>query len=384
MPARSPLPGLIAIKRKHTRALYWSARSLARDIEGFPDKLVRIPADATPAQIADICEAMGAKLQAWLYGQRGASYRTQTIADLCDAFERHPQSPMQGVKHNTHGSYADSLKIIRATLGPRVVREVKPVEIMEWFGEIAAPRQEGQPPRLKRAHDAVSILRATLKFGFVLGDEHCRRLRDQLAEMQFKRAGKRDSAMTFQHVLAFIKTAQEWPEDRSMMALGVATQWETMLRQKDVIGERIGGEWRGNYTWENIPGWKWTTKTSKTKAPITFDLSKLELLWPLLQAVPQEQRTGAIIKGWNGLPIVERTYRKWYRQIARKAGIPDDVWNMDSRAGAVTEALESGADIADVARAATHSRQVMTERYDRGVTKAVIEIAEARRTRRRK
>ncbi len=383
MPARSHTPGLIVIKRKRGSALYWSARSLARDIEGFPDKLIRIPPTATEDEIIDLCERMGARLHAWLYGQRGASYRTQTVADLCDAFERHPQSPMQGVKHNTHGSYVDSLKIIRATLGPRVVREIRPVEIMEWFTQIAAPRTEGQLPRIKRAHDAVSLLRATLKFGFVLGDDHCRRLRDQLAEMQFRRSGRRDSAMTLQHVLAFIRAAQEWPEDRSMMALGVATQWETMLRQKDVIGERVGGEWRGNYTWENVPGWKWTTKTSKTKAPITFDLSKLELLWPLLQAVPVEQRTGAIIKGWNGLPIVERTYRKWYRQIARRAGIPDDVWNMDSRAGAVTEALESGADIADVARAATHSRQVMTERYDRGVEKAVIEIADARQKRRK-
>jgi hypothetical protein len=43
------------------------------------------------------------------------------------------------------------------------------------------------------------------------------------------------------------------------MAIGVATQFETMLRQKDVIGEwttDTGGReiWSGPYRWENIPG----------------------------------------------------------------------------------------------------------------------------------
>ena len=43
------------------------------------------------------------------------------------------------------------------------------------------------------------------------------------------------------------------------MAIGVAAQFETMLRQKDVIGEwsrdRSGREaWAGAFTWENIPG----------------------------------------------------------------------------------------------------------------------------------
>jgi hypothetical protein len=36
-------------------------------------------------------------------------------------------------------------------------------------------------------------------------------------------------------------------------------------------------------------------------------------------------------------------YARWFRQIARAAGIPDDVWNMDSRAGGATEADEAGA-----------------------------------------
>jgi integrase len=88
---------------------------------------------------------------------------------------------------------------------------------------------------------------------------------------------------------------------------------------------------------------------------------------------------GAIIKGEGGLPIRERSYRKWFREIARAAGIPDEVWNMDARAGAITEALEAGADKSAVQRAATHSNPAMTERYDRETKAAVLDVAAARK-----
>jgi hypothetical protein len=381
MPARSATPGLIVIKRKSGFDLYWAAKSLARDIEGYPDPLLRVPKGLDEDAIMDFCERHTAKFRAWQLGQRGAAYRTETINDLCAAFERHPQSPMQKVKRNTHGAYYDSLKIIRATVGPRQVRSIKPVDVFDWYDDWSMPVGDGTP-RLKRAHDAVAMLRAIMSFGYVLGDETCGKIRDQMREMRFKRSGRRESAMTHNQVLAFIEAAHSWPEDRRMMALGIATQWDTMLRQKDVIGEyQPGGEWVGQYTWENMPGWKWTVKTSKTKAAITFDLAHMSTLWPLLQAVPQSERVGAVLK-YKGRPMKERTYRKWFRQIANKAGIPRDVWNMDSRAGAVTEALEAGASYEKVARAATHSRPEMTKRYDRVVAETVVEIAEARKGKR--
>jgi hypothetical protein len=159
---------------------------------------------------------------------------------------------------------------------------------------------------------------------------------------------------------------------RSWMAIGVAAQFETMLRQKDVIGEwsrDLSGReaWAGSLTWENIPGGILRLATSKTGAPAVFDLTRLDMLWPLLQARPQIERTGAIVTGDEGRPIRERSYRKWFREIARAAGVPDEVWNMDARAGAVTEALESGAALEDVQRAATHSHSSTTLGYERRI-----------------
>jgi hypothetical protein len=203
--------------------------------------------------------------------------------------------------------------------------------------------------------------------------------------IQFGRSARRNVEMTFEQAVAFVAASVARADDRGRyMAIGVAAQFETMLRQKDVIGEwnrdSAGREtWGGTFNWENIPGGILRLRTSKTGKEAVFDLTRLDMLWPLLQAVPQEQRQGAIVKGEHGKPIRERSYRKWFRQIAREAGIPDEVWNMDSRAGAVTEALEAGADLSDVSRAATHSTEVMTRRYERRTQASILNVADARK-----
>jgi len=114
------------------------------------------------------------------------------------------------------------------------------------------------------------------------------------------------------------------------MAIGVAAQFELALRQKDIIGEwgpavpKVAGVvyagtemWTGSFRWENIPGWRLRLKTSKNRARAEFCLDDYPMLFPLLEAVPHAERSGAIVKGQYGLPIRERSYRKWFREIAR-------------------------------------------------------------------
>lgn len=181
------------------------------------------------------------------------------------------------------------------------------------------------------------------------------------------------------------------------MAIGVAAQFELLLRQKDIIGDwspseagakkaiHFGDEmWVGYFTWEKIPGWRWRLKTSKSKyrAAAEFDLSAYSLLFPLLEAVPHSERTGAIVKGEHGLPVRERSYRKWFRQIARAAGIPDEVWSMDSRAGGATEADEAGADFKAIQDALTHTEARTEHRYIRRTGRRIVSVAEARKPKR--
>jgi integrase len=142
--------------------------------------------------------------------------------------------------------------------------------------------------------------------------------------------------------------------------------------------------WTGYFRWENIPGWRWRMKTSKSKyrSAAEFDLTSSSLLYPLLEAVPHEERVGAIIKGEHGLPIRYRSYIRWFRQIARAAGIPDEVWSMDTRAGGATEAEEAGADLDAIQGALTHSKKDMTLRYIRRSSTKIATVAAARRTKR--
>jgi hypothetical protein len=63
-------------------------------------------------------------------------------------------------------------------------------------------------------------------------------------------------------------------------------------------------------------------------------------------------------------------YARWFWQIARAAGIPDKVWNMDARAGGATEADEAGAALEASQSALTHTKESTTLRYlGRGRTK---------------
>jgi len=387
MAKRGATPGLVRRRREGRDALYWSADSLSTKAADFPDRWIRLPLDATAAELADLCETYAARLAAWL--DRGARPRflyDGTFGSLCDAFERHPQSPIHDVRRNTAESYVDSLKVIRATVAARAVRALAPIDVKSWYARWRAPAKPGKPERVKRAHDAVAAVRMVLRFGQALGYEECGKLAEGLKAIQFERSAPRSAEMTIAHARAFIAAAQALDrQPRGLyMAIGVATQFETMLRQMDVIGEwtsdaRGVENWAGPFAWENLPGGILRLQTSKTGAAIVHDLTRLELLWPLLQAVPQIERHGAVVKGELGLPIRARSYRKWFRQIARAAEIPDAVWNMDARAGAVTEALEAGAALDAVRRTATHSSAVMTARYDRDTELAVASVAAARK-----
>lgn len=69
---------------------------------------------------------------------------------------------------------------------------------------------------------------------------------------------------------------------------------------------------------------------------------------------------------------------------AGKGGGPDAIWNLDSRAGAVSETFEAGAEPADVMRTATHTRIPTTMLYNRGSVAQTGRVAELCAARRKK
>ena len=392
MPPRGKTPGL---KRNRHGQPYWIARQVVRDPMGFPDRCVHLPPDADDETLSRLCHEHLARLLAWMADQKveaGPRFTRYdgTMLSACRVYQEHPHSRFHKVKHNTRKSYTDSLKIIEATVGKRLIRNVTVLDVQHWYDEWRKPAVKDGPERIDRAHDAVCMVRTVLRFCAALRYPECKVLAAELTLVQFERGGAREEEMTYAQATAFIRKALEMgragviPADRALsMGIGVAAQFELLLRQKDVIGDwggPNGEKWIGYFTWENIPGWRWRMKTSKSKyrAAADFDLQRYTLLFPLLEAVPHDERMGAIVKGEQGLPIRERSYRKWFRQIARAVGIPDTVWSMDSRAGGATEAEEAGAALDAIQGALTHSKKDTTLRYIRRNTAKIATVAEAR------
>jgi hypothetical protein len=373
-------------------------------VKNFPDKCIPLPPDADGEALSRLCHEYCARLNDWVATQSASDVEAQpgydgTVLSACQLYQRHPYSRFHKVKHNTRKSYTDSLKIIETTVGKRLIRNLTVLDVQHWYDEWRKPVVKEGRERIDRAHDAISMFKTVLRFvAAALRRPECKQLISDLENagslVKFEKGGAREEEMTFAQVGAFIRKALEMgsagviPLDRARaMATGVAAQFELLLRQKDIIGDwggARGEKWTGYFTWENIPGWRWRMKTSKSKyrTAAEFDLTSYSLLFPLLQAVPHEDRVGAIIKGEHGLPVRERSYRKWFRQIARAADIPDAVWSMDSRAGGATEAEEAGATIDAIQGALTHSKEDMTLRYLRQSKTKIATVAEARNRKR--
>lgn len=423
MPPRGRAPGL---KRGRHNLPYWYARQVARDLMGFPDTCIPLPPDATEDELAELCQEHTARLRAHIArvvesdGSEPAATTARydgTVRAACRIYQEHPYSPFRKVKFNTRETYVGNLKIIELTVGARLIRNLTVLDVQHWYDEWRKPvsvvEADGSvtvgPDRIVRAHGAVTRFRAVLSFLAALRHEDCKRLVGELAEYKFEKGGAREQEMTYQHVISFIRTALDLghrgimdPDRARSMATCVAAQFELMVRQKDILGEwapagatrRLptgistealdGKVWAGFFTWEQIPGWRWRMRTSKSKfrAALDFDLTRYSLLMPLLEAVPHEARAGAIVKGERGLPMRRVSFAQWFRQIARAAGIPDDVRSMDARAGGATEADEAGVPLDVIQGALTHTNPDMTLRYIRRRSRKVADVADARKQRR--
>jgi hypothetical protein len=397
---------------------------------GYPDRCVALPPDADDATIDQLCHQRTASLELWIAEQQkrareqgvpaGAPY-DGTLGSACRVYQTHPRSRFHKVKSNTRKTYTDSLKVVE-TASQWTIRNMTVFDVEYLYEEWKKPAQIGEDEngkpifgtveRIDRAHDAVAMLKMVIRFvGTALRRPECKLLAEELAKWQFEKGGAREEELTFHHAIAFRDKALEMgqkgilpADDALYMAIGVCAQFDLGLRPKDIIGHwmrtqaeaereakkaRIealqlgGGWWIGQFTWERIPGWRWRMRTSKSKyrSPMDFDLERYTLLFPLLELVPHEQRTGSIVKGEHALPIRSRTYQKRFRKVARAAGIPDEVWSMDARAGAATEALEADVPLATIQHGGTgHARPDTTLRYIR--RRAADTVADARGARR--
>lgn len=395
-------PGLkIRTNKDGSRSGYWIAANCSRRAKGFPTPAIRLHAPETewPA----LCRKYRDELLAWIAEQAepAAPRRfTGTVASLIDMYTGHDLSPYFKVKASTRAKYDWEHQELRRAVGARALAKITGVDFLRWADNFSKPAAGTTARRVARGHGIMSAVRRIMGWGVVLGLPHTVRLNQVLAEMEFEGIAPRTALFTFEMAQAVIDRAHE--VDRPSIALAQALQFETAMRQIDVIGEWVVDlrstsgirntskntkqpkRWESGLLWSHIDEQmilrKLISKTARRSRVVgEYDLKKFPLALAELARVPAERRMGpVIINEETGLPYTGTVFRDVWRQIATDAGVPPHVQNRDSRSGGITETTDSGAPLEDARHLATHRNIATTARYSRPTLTKIGRVAELR------
>lgn len=379
-------PGLVWRPRKNGWVAYWQARSdLVK--AGFQPQTSRLWDGVEPSKLeADHIATQCRRLQAeMLTFSRAGEYVTdttvKTLRDLVNAYQNDPASTHRKKRYHTRRNHEHGLKRMVEAYGDTLLSDIKARTVLLWHD-----RWTEGGRKISIGHMYVAHLRTMFGFGAtMLENDDCERLCGVMHHMRFPMGRPREDVLTAEQALAIRNKAREigW----FSIALAQAIQFDLMLRQKDVLGEWVplsepgisdtvhdavgAGKWIRGLRWEEIDdNLILRHMTSKKDKPMEADLKLapmvLEELEHLLKFLGEKPAKGPLL-------ICEATARPWkavefrrkWRVVADLCGIPKGVQNRDSRAGAITEATDAGADLEHVRHAATHSDISMTQRYSR-------------------
>jgi integrase len=415
----SDAPGLVWRPRSdHWVALWLAKRDAVK--RGYPVKSVRLwpPSHAPLAELtADVvkllqseCDRLQGEMIGWLDDGGGDAKDdvpayNGTLAGLIKCYERDPDSPFAAIRYSTRAGYGRVLDTIERNVGGSDVRAIKARDVKRWFEKWAEPATPGGPRRLDKAHSLITMLRQLFRYGAALLEcPECERLHRALAKLAFPKGQARSQALTREQAQAIIRAANA--DGLPSLALAQALAFELALRQRDVIGEWVPvsepglsgildghDKWQVGVHWEEVsPDLILTHRLSKSirgrhgiaDANVgkikKFDLKLYPMVLEQLQHVPPERRVGPmVVCESTALPWRSRWFRVQWRRLAEQAGVPADVQNRDSRAGAITEAIEASGGDLDLARiGAGHSNVATTQRYSRADQRRTAELAKLR------
>lgn len=390
-------PGLVWRKRAEGHEARWQART---DLikRGWEPKSVHLWKGVEPTElqwkwIVDRCRALQAEMLLW---GKGGIQETPlfdgTMGALIRGYQSDLDSPYRKLRYKSRLHYADLLKRIDKDHGSELIREVRTRTVLRWYEDWSAGG------KIAMGHAMITMLRTVLSFGAsILEDEDCGRLFGLLAKQKFQQAPPRNERLTAEQATA-IRVAAHAAGHHSI-ALAQAIQFECILRQKDVIGEWMPmsepvpsvvhfghRKWARGIRWSEIDEHLILTHiTSKRNKEIVVDLKLAPMVMEELAKLGPRPSSGpVIVREATGRPWEADDFRRCWRELATACGIPRHVRNMDSRAGAISEATDAGADIEKVRHAATHSDISMTQRYSRGGTEKTAEVMRLRTEHRNK
>jgi len=338
-----------------------------------------------------------------------------TFKSLSRLYQTDQDSPYSKLRYDVQVQYARKLRIIEVTIGDVRVLVVTFRDIKRWFGEFAEPDEPGDAKKNATAKVLLKILKQILLFGKLAlpKSSGCGDVLEMMQDLQKARSfagGRRQRKEFLTYPQAMQHCAASHREGFHSMALAQAIMFECGTRPKDVIGEWVPrsepgvsavlsgqSKWLMGARWEEIDeNFIWKHRLSKSvprEGIMDSEIGKTEqyelLEFPLVRSelariAPLDRSnfpaSGPIILSEStGLPWSASRFRDRWRKIARKAGIPDNVQNRDSRAGAATEADRiPGMPRDKVKRMLGHSKEETTAIYQRESMSIRSEIARGR------
>lgn len=387
MTDRPRATGLKWRPRKDGDVPYWFAPKEAV-AKGFAPKSVRLHAD-DPRELVGRCDRLNAEAAMFLRGNTAISF-DYTFGTLFDRYLSDPESTYHALKPSSRHPYTIYARKLKEHLGAVRIDMSDGRDAKRWF-RLWAGVDDLKDPRahLPRARMMLCVLKAAVAFGVICRLPACKDFSDVLGAMEFPAPKSRRFAPTAAQIEAARQAAHA--AGAPSRALAYALQFETTLRQWDVIGIWVplsdprpssiidrGEKWIG-------PTWAMVDKTlvlrltyGKTEDTSglsgAYDLSACPMVVAELAHVTE--RSGPlIVNERTGLPYryegAKSGFKEGWKADFAAAGLDPGMWNRDLRAGAITEAGIHGANPDDMRKIAGHTTgRMVAQVYDRDTLEA--------------
>jgi hypothetical protein len=266
-----------------------------------------------------------------------------SVASLIACYKADENASYSKLRHKTRGHYDYLMGRIEADVGTVLVKDIDAKRLKQIYESWL------QGGRIAMAHSLAGMLRGLAVFGAtVLKNKECRELKFIIHEAKFQVAKPRNAQLTAEQAAAIIHAAHAM--GRPSIALAQALQFECRLHQRDVIGEWVPmnepGEsdvFEGEQKWLRGMLWSEIDRNLVLRHPasrggqlIEVRLSDAKMVMTEFAKLGPQERTGpVIINEKTGYPYVPFDFRRLWRLAATAAGVPENVFNKDSRADLV-------------------------------------------------
>lgn len=398
---------LIALDRKRGTA-FWrpSAKWKKAGYKGGAVRLSGVLGDGLDAMRAGECRSH-TRLMLTSLGHEGENpHETGTWAWLIYRYQTDRHSPIHDVKANTRQDYHESCAYWMKAIG---ATRIEDMDYEEARNIKRGMEEKGRSVAF--VHRKFTMLRALAKYGCVQKDAQVRKAsrqaRDYLSDLKVRTPAARSVTPSKAQTLAVVAEADK--AGYYAYGTGLLIQWTFALRGNDVFGNWMedkgtGGIRKtvlGKKTGEAVREERWqdgltrdmfahdlsgftkvVSKTSKSlPEPLFFSLEHAPELKSRIRQIIDDGKVGPLLLNSDGLPYTRRWRAGLFRRFAKKAGIPDTVRMMDTRAGAITDGKNHGLGVETMRDAAGHLSSATTERYMRGRSETIAKVVKIRNAR---